>query len=71
MENHNLVNNHNDLSLNENTNEEPMQKLFSEEQSDFTGETTTENNHQENSESISYLTKTFTVEEEDFEIPAF
>ena len=71
MENHNLVNNHNDLSLNENTNEEPMQKLFSEEQSDFTGETTTENNHQENSESDQLFDQDIYSEEEDFEIPAF
>ena len=48
-----------------------MQKLFSEEQSDFTGETTTENNHQENSESDQLFDQDIYSEEEDFEIPAF
>ena len=70
MENNNLVNNDSDLSLNINNEEEPMPKLFSEEQSDLTDEITTEDNRQKNNDTDQLFDQDIN-EEEDFEIPAF
>ena len=64
------MNNDSDLSLNRNNEEEPMPKLFSEGQSDLTGEITPEDNHQENNDSDQLFDQDIN-EEEDFEIPAF